>query len=220
MAVFTALTLVASAAPFQATAAPAAPETARKTVWGHGTKQALPPTPNGVTRPIPNIPRAGPDTARRQNPVQPFSATDWDAGDVPWHRYSTTRLTDSTVARVDISTGNLMLASTDLDIAPAGPCRRRPPGSWTHAKAAAVVGTPKRTAVRIRLRKGPARRSPGGNLVIRRVQQSMRDRASHCLSLPFWYRLSSRSRPSSYSQVKAVFPAMGTLQISCGVGVT
>ena len=47
----------------------------------------------------------------------------------------------------------------------------------------------------------------------------MRFWASHCLSLPFWYRLSSRSRPSSYSQVKRVSPASGTSHVSVGTGV-
>ncbi|WP_458338238.1 DUF6531 domain-containing protein, partial [Streptomyces sp. 372A] len=41
-------------------------------------------------------------------------------GDVPWHRIADTRLTDALVARVDYSTGNLMLAGTDFDIAGVG----------------------------------------------------------------------------------------------------
>ena len=40
----------------------------------------------------------------------------------------------------------------------------------------------------------------------------MRDWASHCLSLPFWYSESSRARPSSYSQVKRASPTLGTSQ--------
>ncbi|MGA5499245.1 RHS repeat-associated core domain-containing protein [Streptomyces cinereoruber] len=41
-------------------------------------------------------------------------------GEVPWHRYSDTRLTDALVARVNLSNGNLMLAATDFDIAGVG----------------------------------------------------------------------------------------------------
>ena len=46
----------------------------------------------------------------------------------------------------------------------------------------------------------------------------MRFCASHCLSLPFWYRASRRSRPSSYSQVNLAAPCAGTVQVSLGVG--
>src|ERR1700712_5686607 len=42
--------------------------------------------------------------------------------------------------------------------------------------------------------------------------QSIRLVESHCLSLPFWYSDSSRSRPSSYSQVKRVSRAIVDLQ--------
>ena len=48
------------------------------------------------------------------------------------------------------------------------------------------------------------------------VSQSMRLTESHCLSLPFWYSESSRSRPSSYSQLKRAAPAAGTSQVSSG----
>ncbi|MEU7696682.1 RHS repeat-associated core domain-containing protein [Streptomyces sp. NPDC039028] len=41
-------------------------------------------------------------------------------GQVPWHRYADTRLTDALVARVNLSNGNLMLAATDFDIAGVG----------------------------------------------------------------------------------------------------
>ncbi|WP_435842299.1 DUF6531 domain-containing protein, partial [Streptomyces globisporus] len=41
-------------------------------------------------------------------------------GSVPWHQISDFRVTDSLVARVNHSTGNLMLAGTDFDIAGVG----------------------------------------------------------------------------------------------------
>lgn len=41
-------------------------------------------------------------------------------GQVPWHQLSDTRLSDSLVARVSLSNGNLMLAGTDFDVAGVG----------------------------------------------------------------------------------------------------
>ncbi|MFC8829669.1 RHS repeat-associated core domain-containing protein [Streptomyces sp. NPDC057137] len=41
-------------------------------------------------------------------------------GQVPWHQLSDTRLSDSLVARVDLSNGNLMLAGTEFDVAGVG----------------------------------------------------------------------------------------------------
>ncbi|MEV4999382.1 RHS repeat-associated core domain-containing protein [Streptomyces niveus] len=41
-------------------------------------------------------------------------------GQVPWHQFADTRLTDSLVARVNLSNGNLMLAATDFDVAGVG----------------------------------------------------------------------------------------------------
>ncbi|AIS02312.1 RHS repeat-associated core domain-containing protein [Streptomyces glaucescens] len=41
-------------------------------------------------------------------------------GDVPWHRYTSFAITDTLRARVDYSTGNLMLTATDFDIAGVG----------------------------------------------------------------------------------------------------
>ncbi|MCI3928099.1 hypothetical protein [Streptomyces sp. AN091965] len=38
-------------------------------------------------------------------------------GAVPWHELSDFRVTDSLVARVDLSNGNLMLAATDFHVA-------------------------------------------------------------------------------------------------------
>ncbi|MFD0420522.1 RHS repeat-associated core domain-containing protein [Streptomyces parvus] len=41
-------------------------------------------------------------------------------GQVPWHQVSDVRVTDSLVARVNYSTGNLMLAATDFNVAGVG----------------------------------------------------------------------------------------------------
>ncbi|MEU5769698.1 RHS repeat-associated core domain-containing protein [Streptomyces asoensis] len=41
-------------------------------------------------------------------------------GDVPWHRYTSFAITDALTAKVDYSTGNLMLTATDFDIAGVG----------------------------------------------------------------------------------------------------
>ena len=50
------------------------------------------------------------------------------------------------------------------------------------------------------------------------ISQSIRFCASHCLSLPFWYSASSRSLPSSYSQVNLAAPAAGTSQVPGSTG--
>jgi YD repeat-containing protein len=41
-------------------------------------------------------------------------------GDVPWHRYTRFAITDALTAKIDYSTGNLMLTATDFDIAGVG----------------------------------------------------------------------------------------------------
>ncbi|MGW0412240.1 RHS repeat-associated core domain-containing protein [Streptomyces collinus] len=41
-------------------------------------------------------------------------------GNVPWHRYTSFAITDTLKAKVDYSTGNLMLTATDFDIAGVG----------------------------------------------------------------------------------------------------
>ena len=51
------------------------------------------------------------------------------------------------------------------------------------------------------------------------IVQSIRLAAYHCLSLPRWYRLSKRSRPSSYSQENRVASAAGTSQVPGGTGL-
>ncbi|WEH37248.1 DUF6531 domain-containing protein [Streptomyces sp. AM 4-1-1] len=64
--------------------------------------------------PVPSASPVEPD------PVQTLAGVPKGQGDVPWHRIADTRLTDALVARVDYSTGNLMLAGTDFDIAGVG----------------------------------------------------------------------------------------------------
>ncbi|WP_343235726.1 RHS repeat-associated core domain-containing protein [Streptomyces sp. SID10815] len=41
-------------------------------------------------------------------------------GEVPWHRYTSFAITDALTAKIDYSTGNLMLTATDFDIAAVG----------------------------------------------------------------------------------------------------
>ncbi|MEU5599172.1 RHS repeat-associated core domain-containing protein [Streptomyces sp. NPDC020298] len=41
-------------------------------------------------------------------------------GDVPWHRYTSFAITDALSAKIDYSTGNLMLTATDFDLAGVG----------------------------------------------------------------------------------------------------
>src|SRR5919108_5693591 len=48
--------------------------------------------------------------------------------------------------------------------------------------------------------------------------QSMRSLEFHCSFLPFSYRLSSFSRPSSYSQLKIVMFGLSTLHAVCSRG--
>src|SRR5438105_14331743 len=50
------------------------------------------------------------------------------------------------------------------------------------------------------------------------IDQSIRVWAFHCLSLPFSYRLSRRSRPSSYSRLKMVVEPEGTSHCVCSTG--
>ncbi|MEU3549100.1 RHS repeat-associated core domain-containing protein [Streptomyces longwoodensis] len=41
-------------------------------------------------------------------------------GNVPWHRYTSFAITDALTAKIDYSTGNLMLTATDFDVAGVG----------------------------------------------------------------------------------------------------
>ncbi|MFD9905018.1 RHS repeat-associated core domain-containing protein [Streptomyces sp. NPDC059063] len=62
-----------------------------------------------------DAPRRGAEAAAALEAVVPKGQ-----GQVPWHRISDVRVTDSLVARVNYSTGNLMLAATDFQVAGVG----------------------------------------------------------------------------------------------------
>ncbi|MGR8008505.1 RHS repeat-associated core domain-containing protein [Streptomyces hypolithicus] len=59
-------------------------------------------------------------TAAARSSVAPLTYVPEGQGAVPWHQISDFRITDSLVARVNYSNGNLMLAATDFDIAGVG----------------------------------------------------------------------------------------------------
>ncbi|MFJ4714027.1 RHS repeat-associated core domain-containing protein [Streptomyces sp. NPDC088785] len=81
--------------------------------WGKDTHYAIPPVKVGTTTPPANKePQAAGRIAAAGVPQ--------GQGAVPWHRISGFRITDALVARVNYSTGNLMLASTSFDIAGVG----------------------------------------------------------------------------------------------------
>lgn len=103
--------------------------------WGKHDKAKAPKVKIGTNKAPTSQPEAKPSKkeaawAKRQRQQQSAGQRQADAsimvyvpqgqGDVPWHNISNVRLTDSLVARVDYSTGNLMLAATDFDIAGVG----------------------------------------------------------------------------------------------------
>ncbi|MFK0180704.1 RHS repeat-associated core domain-containing protein [Streptomyces xanthochromogenes] len=106
-------------------------------VWGKKTDIALPPLAGG-TNTAPASKRAATTDADRQawhtrqqsRPSGPGTASQTKArslltagtppqgqGEVPWHTYSGLRLSKSVAVKVDYSTGNLLVAATDFDIA-------------------------------------------------------------------------------------------------------
>ncbi|WP_435189412.1 RHS repeat-associated core domain-containing protein [Streptomyces sp. bgisy126] len=111
-------------------------------VWGKETGPlTVPPVEVGSNRPVPGERRAAPsaaeaawraaqedrvrtgDTARAPSARSSADVRRWvpsGQGAVPWHRITDIRITDSLVARVDLSNGNLMLAATDFEIAGVG----------------------------------------------------------------------------------------------------
>ncbi|WP_411152358.1 hypothetical protein [Streptomyces sp. A30] len=129
-----------AAAP--AVAAPSEPELPKQeSPWTSPTKVDVPATPAGVTK----APGSEAETevpaevaawraARKARTTGPTATADGrnatgraaipylpeGQGEVPWHRILDTRLNDATVARVNLSNGNLMLAATDFDIAGVG----------------------------------------------------------------------------------------------------
>ncbi|MFJ6699347.1 RHS repeat-associated core domain-containing protein [Streptomyces sp. NPDC091272] len=112
-------------------------------VWGKDSgKLPVPPVKVGVTDPVAPVAEAAPSKERaawrkaqearaESGQKARFAAPSASAaplaaevpkgqGAVPWHKISDFRITDSLVARVNYSTGNLMLAGTDFDVAGVG----------------------------------------------------------------------------------------------------
>ncbi|MCX4414940.1 DUF6531 domain-containing protein [[Kitasatospora] papulosa] len=121
-----------------ALAAPTADDPSAVSVWGPGgTKAQMPEVKVGSNSPVPaeaeapvpdevaawraaqkNRARAGAGAARSSASVLMYVPE--GQGSVPWHQISDFRVTDSLVARVNYSNGNLMLAATDFDVAGVG----------------------------------------------------------------------------------------------------
>ncbi len=103
--------------------------------WGRHSKAKPPKVKSGTNKPPKSVPEAKPskkETAWVKHEKQRLSGgaalsapsiklfVPYGQGDIPWHQISNVRLTDSLVARVNYSNGNLMLAATDFDIAGVG----------------------------------------------------------------------------------------------------
>ncbi|MEV7699924.1 RHS repeat-associated core domain-containing protein [Streptomyces sp. NPDC086779] len=140
----TAIALLAiGAGSLPALAAPAPkPGQGPSSVWGKKAEPLLiPPVKVGSNKPVSNERRSAPsaaeavwqaaqeERARTGNSVgspavrSSASTRSWvprGQGAVPWHQISDVRITDSLVARIDLSNGNLMLAATDFDVAGVG----------------------------------------------------------------------------------------------------
>lgn len=135
LAVATSGALALSSLPAVSTAAQEA--TPASSAWGKdGSKPIAPEVPVGVNTPVPSKPSAAPSAAEaawraaqkqhrtgdepQTSALGVLTFVPEGQGEVPWHRYSDTRLSDALVARVNLSNGNLMLAATDFDIAGVG----------------------------------------------------------------------------------------------------
>ncbi|MFL3865501.1 DUF6531 domain-containing protein [Streptomyces griseobrunneus] len=138
MAALGASTLPALAAPGED---PASAPTA-VSVWGKkADPESVPPVKVGANRPPANVGESVPSAAEaawraaqkeRANTGESTSSSaarstaavrSWvprGQGAVPWHQISDVRVTDSLVARINLSNGNLMLAATDFDVAGVG----------------------------------------------------------------------------------------------------
>jgi hypothetical protein len=135
-AVVTALAVTATIAP--AVAAPSTPQEAKaESAWGKNGKAKPPKVKIGSNIAPASVPEKKPSKAEsawreakeaarasgdaeRSGGASLMSYVPRGQGDIPWHRVSNVRLTDSLVARVNYSNGNLMLAATDFDIAGVG----------------------------------------------------------------------------------------------------
>ncbi|MEV6042598.1 RHS repeat-associated core domain-containing protein [Streptomyces xanthochromogenes] len=128
------LGLGASALPALA----AEPAPAQGSVWGKSKARAVMPAVKAGQNKAPRNQRraaSSPDRQQREAERQSRLAGQKEAaaavpsvkvavpegqGDVPWHQIFDFRITDSLVGRIDYSTGNMMLAATDFDIAGVG----------------------------------------------------------------------------------------------------
>ncbi|MGW0931896.1 RHS repeat-associated core domain-containing protein [Streptomyces sp. NPDC002644] len=144
VAALTVLTVGVAGLPAVA-APPVANEAAAESVWGKKTdRPEMPPVKVGSNRPVDSQAEAKPtkseaaweavqkeraragkkaDGSRAASPstgITPLSYVPDGQGDVPWHQISDFRITDSLVARINLSNGNLMLAATDFEIAGVG----------------------------------------------------------------------------------------------------
>ncbi|MFE5208951.1 RHS repeat-associated core domain-containing protein [Streptomyces sp. NPDC056600] len=143
VAALTVLTVGVAGLP--AVAAPPVTDAAAKSAWGKkADRLEMPPVRVGSNKPVDSQAEAKPskgkaaweaaqkeraragtkaDVSRTASPstdITPFSYVPEGQGAVPWHQISDFRITDSLVARIDLSTGNLMLAATDFEIAGVG----------------------------------------------------------------------------------------------------
>ncbi|WP_374684230.1 DUF6531 domain-containing protein, partial [Streptomyces sp. ODS05-4] len=149
MAAVAALSLAAAAAPVLAEPAAADPGPRSVWGKADGSRFTVPPVKTGTTRPVPSTAEAPaspaeavweaaqrdrarkPEAARQQTEksdrqIAPRAASGIRSyvpegqGGVPWHQISDFRITDSLVARINLSNGNLMLAGTDFEVAGVG----------------------------------------------------------------------------------------------------
>ncbi|MFJ9976048.1 RHS repeat-associated core domain-containing protein [Streptomyces cyaneofuscatus] len=119
-----------------------APAPAVGSVWGKkADPESIPPVKVGTNRPPAGEEQSAPSAAETAwQEAQKKRAKAGDSGSspaarssagarvyvpegqgtVPWHQISDVRVTDSLVARINLSNGNLMLAGTDFDVAGVG----------------------------------------------------------------------------------------------------
>ncbi|MFH0180365.1 RHS repeat-associated core domain-containing protein [Streptomyces cacaoi] len=138
------VTITALSASVLAGASAVADETKPATVWGSGSPDfSMPTVKVGSNRPVASKAATNPtsdalvpwsrgqrERAKGGSGKANASAAAGDAailsvvpegqGDVPWHRYTSFAITDALTAKIDYSTGNLMLTATDFDVAGVG----------------------------------------------------------------------------------------------------
>lgn len=149
VAVVAALATTASVVPAAAAPDPD-PRPTPESIWGNGGEVKVPPVKVGTTKPPKSAGEQAPSQevsqwreaeerrategkggkkpkGLRAAPSAESAATTATSahvpegqGDVPWHEITDIRVTDSLVARINYSTGNLMLAATDFDVAGVG----------------------------------------------------------------------------------------------------